>query len=321
MKIEFFLLIGTTLYQTIASWLEARMPPPGRIIDVDRYRYHLYVTGEGTPTIVVDSSLGGMEGYFLIEELSKLSRTCIYDRPGYGWSDIKFNSRDSQHIALELDALLSTANIEPPYLLVGNSFGSYNMRMYAHFFPEKVVGMVLTDGLHERGMLTMSLKLEVLKYFFASGFIMSVFGSLLGIIRLLKIIKIFELIKPQLRQCSPQSLFWVKRSFCFPKHWLTMAREILSLNRSGELVKAANNFGSLPIVNIKAESFFKPSIMTLFIPLRSANKLRDKMHEDLLQLSTNCRQIKAENSGHFVWLYRPDTVILAVQKILLEIKN
>ena len=83
-SIRVLLLAATTLYQAIASWLEDRQPPPGQLIDVGNYRLHLYVAGEASPTIVLDHSLGGVEGYFLIEELSKLARVCIYDRAGYG---------------------------------------------------------------------------------------------------------------------------------------------------------------------------------------------------------------------------------------------
>ncbi|MEL6787441.1 MAG: hypothetical protein AAFO76_08545, partial [Cyanobacteria bacterium J06607_15] len=46
---------------------------------------HLWVKGKGKPTVVLDHSLGGIEGYFLIEAIAKLTRVCIYDRPGYGW--------------------------------------------------------------------------------------------------------------------------------------------------------------------------------------------------------------------------------------------
>lgn len=67
---------------------------------------------------------------------------------------------------MELDTLLHKAGIKPPYLLVGDSFGSYNMRLYAHQFPEKVVGLVLTDGLHQSGMLQMSVALRDLQLFF-----------------------------------------------------------------------------------------------------------------------------------------------------------
>ena len=34
----------------------------------------------------------------------------------------------------ELNLLLTKADIQPPYILVGNSFGSYNVRLYAKLF-------------------------------------------------------------------------------------------------------------------------------------------------------------------------------------------
>lgn len=190
------LLVATTLYQASACWLEDQQPPPGQLVDVGSYRLHLYVAGDACPTIVLDHSLGGIEGYFLIEPLAALARVCIYDRAGYGWSDHSPHPRTSEQIAKELDRLLTQAGIEPPYVLVGNSFGSYNVRLYAHLFPQKVVGMVLTDALHEVGMLKLPIALQALKLFFISGFVMSILGSVLGLSRLIKVFGGFELCKP-----------------------------------------------------------------------------------------------------------------------------
>ncbi|MBM0743369.1 alpha/beta hydrolase [Phormidium sp. CLA17] len=316
------LLIVTTLYQAIACWHEDQTSPPGQRIDIGGYKLHLYTAGDSTsqPTIVLDHSLGGIEGYFLLPELAKLGRVCCYDRAGYGWSDRSPHPRNSQQIVTELDQLLTAANVAPPYLLIGNSFGSYNLRLYAYQFPEKVVGLVLTDGLHENGMLQMTLLLRALKLFFISGFVMCLLGAGLGIIRLLKICGVFELIKPPLRQYPSSTLNRVKRSFCRPKHWITMAQEMWSLDTSGRQLQAVESLGSLPIVSIKANSFFKPSLWTRFIPLEAANRLRDEMHQELLKLSTDCTQLQAETSGHFVWLDQPEVMIQAV-KILLEKAN
>jgi pimeloyl-ACP methyl ester carboxylesterase len=319
--IRVFLLATTTIYQAIASWLEDRQTPPGQLIDVGQYRLHLYVAGEASPTIVLDHSLGGVEGYFLIEELSKLARVCIYDRAGYGWSEHSPYPRNSHEIVKELNTLLVEAGIEPPYILIGNSFGSYNVRLYAHLFPEKVVGIVLTDALHEIGMLKMSVPLQALKLFFISGFVMSILGSILGIIRLLRIFGVFELLKPELRHFSQDSLNWVKRSFCRSKHWITMSREMMNLDKSAHQISIAKHFGKVPIVSIKASSFFKPSLWTIFIPLKGANQLREKMHLELCNLSTNFVQLEASKSGHFVWVDQPDVIVNAVRIILDKINS
>lgn len=321
LSLKVLILIATSLYQAIACWLESRKSPPGQFVVCGNYRLHYVTAGEGDITIVLDHSLGGVEGYLLLEELAYLSRVCIYDRAGFGWSDCSFRPRTSEQIVRELDILLRGANLKPPYILVGNSFGSYNMRLYAHRFPEKVAGLVLTDGLHESAMLRMPFTLRFLQLFFASGFVMSVVASLLGFIRLLKVAGTFELIKSELRQFSPQSLMAVKRSFCRPKHWLTMTREILSLDASGRQVRNAHNLGDLPIVSIKANSFFKPSLWTKFMPLKQANLLRELMHAELLKLSSDCVQLQAEKSGHFVWVDQPDVVVKAVKLVLEKVQG
>ena len=203
------ILIATTLYQAIACWQEdRRFPPPGQFVDVGDCRLHYVVAGEGSPTIVLDHSLGGVEGYFLLDELAKLSRVCIYDRAGFGWSDRSPRPRTSDEIVKEFSTMLIRAGLEPPYLLIGDSFGSYNMRLYAHRFPENVVGLVLTDGLHEAAMLKMPTRLKYLQFFFASGFIMSFWGSFMGIVRLLKVLKVFELLKPELTGLTQLKDFW-----------------------------------------------------------------------------------------------------------------
>ena len=95
-----------------------------------------------------------------------------------------------------------------------------------------------------------------------------------------------------------------------------MRREMVSLEVSARQVSVAKNLGTLPIVSIKAASFFKPSFWTLFIPLHSANQLRDKMHMELCKLSTDCLQLDAAKSGHFVWTDQPDLITDAVRVLL-----
>ncbi len=319
-SIRILALIATTLYQAIACWLEDRKTPPGQMFDLGGFRLHLYTagnrTGEASPVIVLDHSLGGVEGYLLIEKLAKLGRVCLYDRAGYGWSDHSPHPRTSNQIVTELDALLTQAGIQPPYILIGNSFASYCVRLYADRFPQKVIGLVLTDGLHETGMLNMPMPLRALKLFFISGFVMSVFGSAVGIVRLLRVCKAFELLKPELRNFSRRSLDAVERSFCRPKHWLTMSREMWNLNVSARQVSQAKPLEAIPLVSIKANSLFKPALWTRLIPLRTANKLRDRMHIEIAKLSTTCIQLPAGQSSHFVWIDQPEVIVDAVKIIL-----
>jgi hypothetical protein len=92
-------LLTTTIYHIIRTCIEnQRYPPPGQRIDLGGYKLHLYSLGKGILTLVIDPSLGGIDGYFLVEEIAKLARVCIYDRAGYGWSEPSPKSRGSEHI-------------------------------------------------------------------------------------------------------------------------------------------------------------------------------------------------------------------------------
>ena len=313
---QYLLLIPTTLFHLICRLKESKIPP-GRAIDLGGYKVHLWVKGTknaGEPTIVLDHSLGGIEGYLLIDRLSVLGQVCIYDRPGYGWSDASPKPRCSAEIVRELDLMLTKAEIEPPYILVGDSFGSYNVRLYAHQFPKKVKGIVLTDGLHEAGMLNLPKTIVAVKYLFISGFIMSIFGSLSGIIRILGTFGLFEIIKPELKQFNILPRRRIKRSFYHYSHWLTMTRELINLNRSSRQVKVAQKLNA-PIISIKSQNFFKPSLFTIILPLKTINRLRDKMHLELSSLSDDFTKIKAERSSHFVWTDEPEIIIKAVKQL------
>ena len=313
---QYLWLIPTTIFHLIASLRDRSIPPPGKLIDLTGYKVHLWVKGTGKTTIVLDHSLGGIEGYFLIDKIAQLTQVCIYDRPGYGWSDPSPRPRCSAEIVRELDLLLTKAKIEPPYILVGDSFGSYNVRLYAQQFPQKVQGIILTDGLHESGMLNLPLSVIAVKYLFVSGFVMSIVGSLLGIVRLIGTVGLFELIKPEIKQFGVGQRNQIKRSFYDRNHWLTMARELLNLNRSSRQVKVANSFGDLPIISIKSQTFFNASIFTFILPLKAIDTLRNKMHDRLSLLSSNFTEISAANSSHFVWTDEPEIIVRAIEQLL-----
>jgi pimeloyl-ACP methyl ester carboxylesterase len=312
--IELSILSITTIYHTIATHQEkSQLPPPGTITN----NIHWYSQGNGL-TILIDHSLGGVEGYLLIDELAKLGRVVIYDRPGYGWSNSSKYPRTSQQINTELQNLLQIADIQAPYILIGDSFGSYNMRLFTHSCPDQVIGLVMTDGLHEEQMLSLPLRLQILKIFFAISFVFVSIGATLGVVRLVGILGLFEFIKPELRKCDRTRLQQVKRSFYRTSHWWTMAREMMGLDTSGQQLRAANDLGNLPIVNIKAATFLRlPGSQLLWGWLMGlADRTRDQIHLALAQVSSNSQQIAAEQSSHFVWVDQPETILTAVKMII-----
>jgi len=142
------LLITGAIYEMAATAQDARRyPPPGQMVDVGGYRLHIQCSGEGSPTVILDSLGDGMSSdwAWVQPEIAAKTRVCAYDRAGLGWSDLGPSPRDAQQGAEELHTLLTNAGIEGPYILVGHSYAAHIARLFADQFPEEVVGMVLVD--------------------------------------------------------------------------------------------------------------------------------------------------------------------------------
>lgn len=126
--------------------------PPGRMVEVGPHRLHLFCLGTGTPTVVLESGLGGfsLEWGEVQRALAKRHRVCSYDRAGYGWSDPGPAPRTVETLTEELHRLLERALEPAPYLLVGHSFGGYIVQLFAKRHPDLVAGLVLVDSSHPR---------------------------------------------------------------------------------------------------------------------------------------------------------------------------
>lgn len=129
--------------------------PPGGIdasFDVGGHELHLGCSGEevpGTPTMVYLHGLGG-GGDDVHEALSgdlvERGHLCTYDRVNVGSSDRQSTRHLGTDSVADLHALLTAAEVEPPYLLVGFSFGGLIATMYAGTHPADVAGILLLDS-------------------------------------------------------------------------------------------------------------------------------------------------------------------------------
>jgi pimeloyl-ACP methyl ester carboxylesterase len=137
------------IYQAIATErAERAFPPPGEMVDVGAYSLHIYCAGQGEPTVVLDAGSGEMSADWVLvqREVSGTTRVCAYDRAGMGWSEMGPEPRDARRISGELNALLTEAGIEGPYVLVGHSFGGLYAQTYAARYAEKVAGVCLVES-------------------------------------------------------------------------------------------------------------------------------------------------------------------------------
>lgn len=144
-------VIAGFVYQTIAEAIDRRSyPPPGLLVDIGGRHMHLQCAGTGEPVVILEGGLGGFspDWFWVQNAVAGDTRVCSYDRAGFGWSDPGPKPRDANAITSDLHALLTAAEIQGPYVLVGHSYGGLGVRAFAAAFPGEVAGIVLIDSSH-----------------------------------------------------------------------------------------------------------------------------------------------------------------------------
>lgn len=120
----------------------------GKLVDVGGRKLYLECVGSGSPTVILEAGFGGssIDWRDVQPQLGRTTRTCAYDRAGLGSSVAMPGVHDADDEVRDLQQLLFSARIRPPYVLVGHSYGGLLTRLYAYEHPRDVAGMVLVDA-------------------------------------------------------------------------------------------------------------------------------------------------------------------------------
>jgi pimeloyl-ACP methyl ester carboxylesterase len=131
--------------------MAARSQVDDGLIDVGGRSLHLHCVGHGAPTVLMEAGRGesGATWDHVQPEVAKVTRACVYDRAGLGFSDAAAAPRAVKDVIQDLHALLGAGAMQGPYVLVGHSIGALYVRLYASAHPDQVAGMVLVDGTTE----------------------------------------------------------------------------------------------------------------------------------------------------------------------------
>lgn len=306
-EVVLFIVLATVgaIYERRSRARDQRLhPAPGKLIDMGGYRLHLYCTGEGSPTVVLDYGLSGsyLDWYFVQPEVARLTRVCSWDRSGYGWSDRSPNVQVPSSIAEQLHTLLKKAGEKPPYILVGHSLGAFDVRMYAHLYPQHVVGLVLVDGSHPDENLRFGWRDKLW-------------------LKLMELTAPFGL--PRWRGwCTSgrQPMASIKGAFnCQSRVFRAHYDQWNVFPETAEEARKLGSVGDLPLVVVARD----PN--TNRDPHGPAlNEREQRWHEHqkkMVQLSSNSTFIVAERSGHGVPSQRPEVVVDAIRKVLEQHKS
>ncbi|MEO7190945.1 MAG: alpha/beta hydrolase [Vicinamibacterales bacterium] len=293
-------------------------------------RLHLHATGKAGPTVVFDAALGAssVSWTFVQREVIAFARACTYDRAGFGWSEGGAFPRTAGRIADELRLLLEKAGERPPFVLVGHSYGGLVMRIFAHRYRHDTAALVLVDPAQPEDWVTPAPKEQVLidkgvqlcrqGAFLAKYGVARVIAALVGLgvmrpARLLtrmvtrgrfaradeNVLAPMWKLPPEVRR--PLRRFWSQKKFFDA---LGSQIEMMPVSAAETLEAGSDGYGDLPLVTISASN---------------PGDYRLRQQEALARLSTRGRHVLAHNSGHWIPLDDPATVVAVIAELCIEL--
>jgi pimeloyl-ACP methyl ester carboxylesterase len=304
------LALAGASYQAIESRLDARhFPENGRLVDVGGYRLMLNCTGGGNRTVILEAGFGdvSVEWRAVQPQIAKFSRVCSYDRAGYGGSDPGPVPRTSLQIAKELHALLRSAGEMPPYVLVGHSFGGYNVRVFNGLYPHEVAGIVLADATQEDQYELLpkawsAISAAQLKHCERQARY-AFFVVDLGIGRLLLRARGVD-----------QGSYLILQT----KYLRARASELEQIRVSAEQARAADHISDKPLVVLTAAEN-SDAILSSGLSKQDFEEFQriwvDDLQMRLARLSTRGRRIMVQGSGHDIPSDRPESIVNAVHEL------
>jgi pimeloyl-ACP methyl ester carboxylesterase len=288
----------------------ATPPPLGRLVDIGGRRLHLYCTGSGSPTVIVEngSSSYSMEWALLQPKVAAFTRICTYDRAGMAWSDRGPAENTVAETMDDLHLLLLTAKVAPPYVLVGHSIGGMYVRAYQRRYPADVAGLVLVDATPEEDLEYLSNGKSVAGVFLTYEALAALYTPLIKNPpppRELptKVDAPDDRLPPDLQRAE----LWADRQFIsrsdMSHSWFTAEswREEFVALRNLRL-GTTHALGDLPLIVIRRG-------------LRS-NDVLNQREADLAALSSAGRLIIATNSDHDIYLWEPNVVADAIRDVV-----
>ena len=305
------LALAGASYQAIETHLDARLSPEtGQLVDVGGYRLKLNCTGTGSPTVILEAGFGDVstEWRTVQPAIAKFSRVCSYDRAGYGGSDQGPIPRTSLRIATELHVLLKNAGEMPPYVLVGSSFGGYNVRVFNGLYPNEVMGIVLADAVQEDQYVLLpkawrAISAEQLKHCERLARY-SFFVVDLGIGRLM--------LRAQGASGRGDNLILQR------KYLRARASELEQMRVSAEQARAADHISNKPLMVLTAAENTDTSLSSGLSKQDFEAFQRiwvDDLQMRLAHLSTRGVRIMVPESGHDIPSDRPDSIVNAVREL------
>ena len=308
--------------------LDVYARPQQRVRLPDGREMNLYCQGSGTPTVILEAGAGGstLDWRWVQRRMADVSRVCAYDRAGMGFSDPGPLPRTAKAVMDDFVALLQAARLEPPYVLVGHSLGSYFVRLYADHYLSNVAGIVLVDPSVEyqdtRTAAVSPQWLALIRQFDAANRECSHLaqtGALTVDSPVFKACTFGNTRDPSFSDSLFQVVTRRRLSAVFRSADVSEIDNMEGPD-SAELTAARRSYGDIPLLVLTAsDSDPVPGVSPQ--QARAVDQLFMQMHAELATLSRRGVHRRVENSGHYIQKDRPEVVVGAVDEVVREVRR
>ena len=309
----FFVLLATAGAAGVRPAWAQQAPASARdgvVILQDGRKLHLRCQGAGSPTVVLDAGLGLDASVWsrVLPDLARTTRTCAYDRAGYGRSDPGPMPRDTERLAGDLLGLLAGSGERGPFVVVAHSAAATTARVVAQRRPKLVAGLVLVDP---------GAELEALRQ---TGPVWAAAheAGRAGALRCIRATATGEM-KPEApiyKECgSPPT--------DGPLASRTMAQAVLSESESeshARIVAVPGSLGAIPLIVLTAENKFTTREGAAPAETQPLRALWTRRGGELAALTTRGVQRVVPKASHIIQFEQPDAVVKAVSEVVAQVR-
>jgi pimeloyl-ACP methyl ester carboxylesterase len=298
---------------------------PGQRIDIGGRRINLHCAGSGSPTVILMAGIfsWSVVWYKTQPVIAQKTRVCAFDRAAYGFSDPPTRPQILSDVVDDLHAALNAGPIPGPYVLVANSLGGIEARVYAQRWPNEVAGMVLVDtspageGFIDEAQPGFDEAFGEEKY--ASDMLHCAFLAAHGP---------FDTSSQEYKDCSAELPSDTPAAFkkIFPQFFTAYYfADKVSLMSSIYTHRYDSvdhrRLGAMPLVVLSPETTWKAATPAQIRVSQSYEKVWIAMHQALAHLSSRGVHRIIMGAGHHIQLDKPEAVIDAVDEVLRQLHS
>lgn len=312
-----FMIIGIFLlgiiYQQVATYyLASSLGRVGRLVKVGDANMHLYESGTDNKLPLVFATDIGVnvpyvETYSLHSKLAHSHPVSVYDKPGYGWSEMTSAPRDIDTICKEIHTLLHSSEIPDdedtyiePFIFVGYGMSSLEILRYAQLYPDDVAGIVLIEGASPQFCVDFN-NIMIMESLLTNGL------RNIGVLRLFSNTNMVSNTLGIHKDYAPE-LQTLNKGLALEKTWnRNVLAERLKIQDNGQTVLDGGDLGDIPLRIITSQANVYSSWM--------------RTQRSMLTLSSDSKQTYIEGSVDYIQEDDVSTILEVIEELNSHIEE